>query len=633
MLPNWLNGRDATRVGAALADDFVMQSAAASTAATRKGSGAISSQPQKRLERFLQRVDREARPLKLNLLKRALLANSFKWRLLERDVEPQMVDRLTQALVVRLAAKGAAGSDEGAAQVSGRCDTPTLLARGNACLARRDYAAAAACYEEILAANPDHISGRNNLGAALSQLGRYQEAQQHFRRVLALRPHHPEAHCNLGMVLRWRGRIAESEKLLRQALKIKPSYTDAQLHLSGTLMLLGRWREAKALLESVRKREPRNVAALVGLAQLVGPEGNFAEAEALFKRAIEADPYLPAAWAGLARLRRMTPADSAWIERAEEILRRPLAPLDEADIRYAIGKYYDDVGDFKHAFRNYRRANELEKAAAAPYDREAHTRFVDDMIRVYTRALLSRPCPGASDSLQPIFVVGMLRSGTSLIEQILGSHPQVKCAGEFGFWSEALERQESAICHEFPGEPLRRSLAAGYLRALASRCPGAARVVDKTPLNSEYLGLIHAVFPRARIICLRRHPIDTCLSCYFQQFSAEMSFAMDLSDLAQYYREHARLITHWHEVLPEGTLLDVPYEELIGDQEAWTRRILQFLGLGWDERCLNFHKIDRPVMTASFWQVRQEIYRRSGGRWRNYKRFIGPLLTLSDAHT
>jgi len=174
-------------------------------------------------------------------------------------------------------------------------------------------------------------------------------------------------------------------------------------------------------------------------------------------------------------------------------------------------------------------------------------------------------------------------------------------------------------------------LAAAYSHALSARNPNAPRVVDKTPFNSDYLGVIHTVFPRARMLYARRSPIDTCLSCYFQQFSADLDFTMDLSDLAHYYREHERLMTHWRSVLPAGTLLEVGYEELTADPEPATRKMLDFLGLEWDERCLNFHRAERTVMTASFWQVRQEMYRRSGGRWRNYEAFIGPLLRLGDA--
>jgi tetratricopeptide (TPR) repeat protein len=636
MLLDWLDARDATRMGAALADDFATQSASASHAAPQDPRRA-DAQLQRLLQKFMQRVDREARSLRLNLFKRAKLANSFKWRLLEKGVEPQVADELTQALVVRLTADRSESrrpaESDGAVNRRGVGSPQTLLAKANELLGASAYAEAVACYRELLELDPRSMVACNNLGAALCGLGRYHEAAEQFRRAIGIKRAYADAHCNLGTVLRAQGRVVESEAPLRHALQLKPTYMDAQLSLSATLVLLSRWREAKALLESVLRRAPRNVTALVGLAQIAGPEGRFAEAESLLKRAIEIDPQAQAAWAGLVWLRKMTSADRAWLERAEQIAGGGLAPLEEANIRYAIGKFCDDVGDFKRAFRSYRRANELQKMAAEPYDREARTRFVDDMQRTYTGAMLSAPCPGASDSECPIFVVGMPRSGTSLVEQIIASHPALKGAGEFGFWSDAMRRHEGAIRREFLDEPLRRTLAAGYLRALRARCPDARRVVDKTPFNSDYLGIIHAVFPNARMLYVRRSPIDTCLSCYFQHFSADLDFTMDLADLAHYYREHERLIAHWRDALPAGTLLDVSYEELTSDQESATRRILDFLGLEWDERCLDFHKTERAVMTASFWQVRQEIYRRSGGRWRNYKEFIGPLLSLSDTNS
>jgi hypothetical protein len=197
-----------------------------------------------------------------------------------------------------------------------------------------------------------------------------------------------------------------------------------------------------------------------------------------------------------------------------------------------------------------------------------------------------------------------------------------------------MQRHESAIRKAPPDEALRRKLAQGYLQALATHAGNAKRrVVDMSPLNSDHLGLIHSVFPQARVIHVQRDPVDTCLSCYFQELPPALNFTMDLADLAHYYREHHRLVAHWRASLPAGTLLDVPYEALIADQEGWTRRILDFLGLEWDVRCLNFQDTDRPVLTASYWQVRQKLYERSVGRWRNYRKFVGPLQSVEDARS
>jgi tetratricopeptide (TPR) repeat protein len=403
-----------------------------------------------------------------------------------------------------------------------------------------------------------------------------------------------------------------------------------QVNLGATLILLGRWVEAKALLERALKTAPRHVDALIGLGQIASGEGRFAEAQALFRRASEIDPKSSRAWATLMRQTGMAAADGAWLERAEEIAARELPPLDEAHLRYAIGKYHHDVGDFERAFESYRRANELQKRVAEPYERKGRTRFVEDMMRVYTRDALARSPEGASDSVRPVFVLGMPRSGTTLVAQIIASHPAAKAGGELAFWSTAMSRHDHALRRAPIAEPLVGELAGEYLRVLAQISPDAPRVIDKATFNSEYLGVIHRVFPQARIVYLRRDPIDTCLSCYFQQLSQEMSFAMDLADLAHYYREHQRLIAHWRTALPPGTMLDVPYAGLVADQEGWSRRIIQFLGLQWTPKCLEFHKTERVVKTASYWQVRQELYATSVGRWRNYQKFLGPLLDLRD---
>jgi hypothetical protein len=222
----------------------------------------------------------------------------------------------------------------------------------------------------------------------------------------------------------------------------------------------------------------------------------------------------------------------------------------------------------------------------------------------------------------------MPRSGTSLVEQIIASHPAASGAGEVEFWGQTISRQANTLLQEPPDDSARRKLAQAYLRALTVNSADAVRVVDKLPFNSEYLGLIHSVLPNARFIYLRRDPIDTCLSCFLQDFPPALNFTLDLSDLAHFYTQHHRLMEHWRRALPPGKLLDVPYEELIADQEGWSRRILEFVGLPWDDRCLSFHTTNRTVLTASYWQVRQKLYSSSVGRWRNYRKFIGPLLAL-----
>jgi len=634
MLLNWLNAREATEVGTALADDVVLHNA--SGASATRGPAPEGKQLQKFLQRFLQRVDQETRPLKLNVFKRAKLANSFKWRLLEKGVEKPLVEELTHALVLRLTT-GKAGSAHPAKSLdasAGRAaaeNAQTLLIKGNGHMARGEYAEAVNCYQDAVRLDGRNPVTRNNLGAALCRVGEYKEAEEQFRRAIETRANNAEAHFNLGTLLRLKGQIVESEMPLRRALKLKPGYVEAQISLGTTLTVLGRPHDARDLLEKALRLDRRNVGALVALGFLVAREGRFAEAEGLFNRALEIDAKAPDVWVGLAGLKKMTAADAAvWLKGAQASADNALEPLSEARIRYAIGKCYDDIGDFTRAFRSYQRANELMKTGALAYDGEARKRFVDDMIRVYTREALSGAQKGGSDSALPVFVVGMPRSGTSLVEQIIASHPAARGAGELRFWGQAFRKHAARLSQGLPDQALRKQLAEDYLRTLGRGATGALCVVDKSTFNSDYLGVIHLALPKARVIYVQRDPVDTCLSCYFQDFPPALNFTLDMSDLANYYREHQRLMAHWRSVLPPGTMLDVPYAELIADQETWTRRMVEFLGLEWDERCLQFHKTERSVLTTSYWQVRQKIYKTSVGRWHNYEKFIGPLLELRD---
>jgi len=413
--------------------------------------------------------------------------------------------------------------------------------------------------------------------------------------------------------------------LLRRALKLRPNYLDARINLGLTLVLLGGLRDARACFTKVLKNSPRNVLALFGMGQIAAMEGRFQEAEATYRRIIEIRPNMTNAWAALPLTRKMTPADGEWLKTAEELVTGAIHPMEEANLRFAIGKYCDDVNDFARAFQNFKRGNELLKSAAEDYDRKERSQLIDELIKVYSRDAILKIGAAGSTSSMPVFVVGMPRSGTSLAEQIIASHPAAYGAGELGFWPALIGKTQGEIL----SEPKRHEVAEEYLRILKDLSGGASRVVDKAPVNSDYLGLIYSVFPNARVIYMQRDPIDTCLSCYFQEFLTGNNFTFDLSDLAHYYREHQRIMAHWRAVLPPGFVLEVPYEELVADQETWSRKMIDFIGLEWDARCLEFHANSRQVTTASAWQVRQKIYKSSVARWHNYEKFIGPLKTLS----
>jgi hypothetical protein len=306
--------------------------------------------------------------------------------------------------------------------------------------------------------------------------------------------------------------------------------------------------------------------------------------------------------------------------------RLPVA--EEIILRYALGKYFDDVRDFDQAFTEYHRANELCKRQGPPYDPDAVTQRVDEIINSVGDIQAHHGDTARSQSRVPIVIIGMPRSGTSLAEQILASHPEVFGGGEIVFWSSAYDTYREVKRRGHSAAELLPVFAADYLSQLRSLSPDAARIADKMPVNFMYAGLIHAALPRARIIHMRRHPIDTCLSIYFQNFFNLGPYANDLHALAHYYQEYRRITQVWRTMLPESALLEVPYEGLVMEQEHWTRRMLEFLGLPWDPACLDFHRTERAVITASRWQVRQQIHTASTARWRHYERYISPLKEL-----
>ena len=647
----WLkafNTREAVEVGTSLADQFL----AAAREQEGRNNGKRVGQQGEDPRAFLEQVDREARPLQLGVFRRAKLANTFKWRLLDKGLAPEVADEATQMLLLRLASdQPAAAADEGLAAGSARFavtsrpvqaarpdrnktrsnprEVGALLARADELLARAAYAKAADGYFELLESSPRNVAALNNLGLALWRMGRCGDAEVQFRRAIGVRSTHTDAQLNLGSMLVTLGRAEEAELPLRRALKLDPGRVDTHVNLGLCLLSEGRrLRDAEECFKKALKIAPRHAAAQYGLGQVASFEGRFAEAESLYKRALEFETGMPGAWAALASLRKMTPADSAWLKEAEKIATGAVTPLQEADLRFAIGKYHDDTGNFARAFASYERANELRKALVGRYDAQAREDFVDDVIRVYSRESFPGVHAGGSDSAKPVFVVGMPRSGTSLVEQIIASHPAARGAGEVPFWNHAARKYADILRAQLPSESLKKKLAKSYLQALPAGSPEALRVIDKTPFNSDHLGFIHSVFPNARVIYVQRDPIDTCLSCYFTQLSSAHVFTMDLADLAHYYRQHRRLLDHWRAVLPAGTLLEVPYAELVADQDKWIRKMVDFLGLEWDERCLEFHQTERPVGTASFWQVRQKMYGTSIERWRHYEKFIGPLRAL-----
>jgi tetratricopeptide (TPR) repeat protein len=510
---------------------------------------------------------------------------------------------------------------------------------GNAQARTGQFVDAIECYRRALKLRPHFVEARNNLaqahdglGSELAAKGRWDEASVSFQQAVDIDPNFFEAHCNLGNALRSAGQIRRSLESYDRALQILPRFAEAHCNRAISLRLLGRGAESHAACRNALEINPRLAAAFIVLGELSADGGDFVAAQRHFEQAIVIQPELPEAWAGLAGLRSMTEADADWLSHARTLAARPLPAGKLAVLEFAIGKYLDDVREFEQAFAHFRAANEMQKRCRQPHDRRDLTQIVDAIIRDHDGPWIAEARRNASESPRPVFIVGMLRSGTTLTEQILASHPAVFGAGELPFWSKGFTELRTAGRSPLLRDAVLGRLTVEYLQVLGGVSLGALRVVDKMPTNFAFLGLIHALFPRARIIHLQRHPLDTCLSIYFQNFDAAITYANDLGDLAHYYGEYQRLMQHWRALLPADVMLEVPYEELVSDQESWSRRMIEFIGLPWDPACLEFQRVSRTVLTASKWQVRQKINSTAVARWRNYDKHLGPLRDLaSDA--
>jgi hypothetical protein len=311
---------------------------------------------------------------------------------------------------------------------------------------------------------------------------------------------------------------------------------------------------------------------------------------------------------------------------SELLAREGTSLSDRTTLHFGLGKAMLDIGDSAQAFQHYDEANRLRRSTFT-YDADASERWMEGVGEAFSAQLLAAKAGQGASSDLPVFVVGMPRSGTTLVEQVIASHPMARGAGELKRLHALVETIE-----DFPGsvsdltDSRLKALGEDYLAYVTPMAVGRARIVDKMPSNLIYCGVIRLILPQARIVHCRRDPVDTCLSCYTKLFAGEQSFTYDQRELGQYHRAYQALAAHWRDTLPASHFLEVDYEAIVADLEGQTRRILEFLGLPWDEACLRFHETQRPVRTASVNQVRQPLYATSVGRWRRHAEQLGPLL-------
>jgi tetratricopeptide (TPR) repeat protein len=460
-------------------------------------------------------------------------------------------------------------------------------------------------------------------GQELERQGRLDEAMIAFR-VAALE--WPEADSRLGHILAGYGRRAEAAHHFRAAAGAAPANLERRMDLVRAHLFEGDTEGAKVELRRLVADDPANGDALWLLGRLLTEAGDFAEAADLYARVIEKDPARSGVYYDLVRIRTLTEADRPMIGAMLAAVRGTNLAEDRAKLHLALAKAFDDLGDYGSAMNQILQANQV-RSPLARFDRLAVTRHTDAVIERFDEDFIASRVSHGDPSTLPMMIVGLPRSGTTLMEQILSSHPAVAGAGELNFWSTRdpllNPKVAEAWLDRYQAETAREALA--MLRDLA---PGAAHVIDKNPFNFLWLGPIHLTFPRAMIIHCRRHPIDTCLSMAFTHLAARSDLPVDLADLVFYHRQYERMMAHWRAVLPPDRFIEVDYEALVADPEPIARRLIAALDLPWDPACLSPERNTRAVKTNSTWQVRQPIYRGSVERWRRYEPWLGPLREL-----
>ena len=535
---------------------------------------------------------------------------------------------------------------------------------GSACVTLGKHEEAIAHLSKAAQAAPKDPGIRNNLGNALYAQGKADEAEHEFRAALRFHPGHAQAHfglgncqlaqglwhealgsyrsayhamadnydinMSLGLAYQNLGGLDEAIGCFRRALELTDRTAEPFCALAYVTALQGHLDEALDYLEQVLRDHPENPRARVERADIYHKMGRIGEAHDQICALLAEGLMTPRLVTVYAFLCQWFQECDKVIALAEDLLaHHPLKRSEYITLQYLLGKLYDQAGDYEAAFRHVEQANTTRPSH---FDRAAHTRGVDRLIQAYSRtAVPALPQSDCRDA-RPVFIVGMPRSGTSLVEQILASHPRVYGAGERTDIEELVARLSRTEMFDYVerletlDQKALTAMASDYLARISDLAGNAERLTDKMPANFLNLGLIAQLFPAARIIHCRRDPRDTCLSVYFQQFSRAHTYSNDLSALAHFYREYERLMAHWQAVL-DLPVLEVDYAQLVSRLEDNARRMVRFLDLEWDANCLEFHKSGRVTATASFDQVREPIYTRSSGRWKHYREHLGPLVT------
>ncbi len=485
----------------------------------------------------------------------------------------------------------------------------------------------------MLPDNPDFL---NNVGTVMRDLGRVPAAIDFFRKAVELRPDQLAARDNLGSSLKQLGQFEGAEETYRGTIGRNPFHIRARIGLAETLQEAGRLDEALATFREALNIRPKDADLLHGLGVGLMEKGKLDEAANAFRQALAVDPGMSRAWLMLTQVKRQKERDTELTGMEAQHAKAPEGSLARMQLSFGLGKANDDLKDYGRAFDYYTEGNAIRRKGI-DYDKARTRAEFEAMKATFDAGFFEKHKPSPIVDDTPIFVVGMPRSGTTLIEQIIASHPQVYGAGELSILKTAVGKQfPMNMPGGFPagiaGLPDKAFAEAGqaYLDMLHTRYPGFRHVTDKMPGNFLLIGFIHMMLPKARIVHCARDAAATCLSIFKVHFRNDTHrYGYDLGELADFHNLYTDIMAHWHTVLP-GVVHDVRYEDFVADQEGQTRALMTHLGLPWDDKVLSFHETDRPVRTASAAQVRQPMYQGSVDLWKLYGDRLKPLLDRLD---
>ncbi len=477
---------------------------------------------------------------------------------------------------------------------------------------------------EAVELDPSSAQAQDHAGGVLVNLGRHAQALPYFEAALGIEPHLVRTYNNLGAALTALHRPQEAVNWLERAVALQPDYTDARVNLATVLETLDRYDEAQEHLERAIAVESDQAQAYGKMGAIAGMRGDMDRAVDALRHGLERDGRSGRLYHLLATTNRLSVDDPAVAGMRKLLERIDELPLDEQiALHFALGSVYAENDRRDLSLDHFAAGNRL-KRWLAQYDEDATLANFEEIAAAF-RPDAMRALEGTGYATDKhVFIVGMPRSGTTLAEQILASHPKAFGAGELSAFHEAVV---DAFARDTALTPsVLQKLGRRYSEDVTALAPSASRITDKMPANFRYAGLIHLALPNARIVHMRRDPVDTCVSCFSQNFAEGQPFAYDLAELGRYYRAYEKMMAHWRDALPPAAMLEIRYEDLIDDFESHARRLVAFAGLEWDPACLEFYRTQRPVRTASVAQVRRPIYKTSVGRWKGQEQRLKPLL-------